>query len=81
MKTIIKISIISFVFSLVFLLPMGVNADPPGMPGNHGSSGNQIPGGGAPLGSGVAILIGLGLAYGSKNNLKEIDGSVFTKKQ
>lgn len=73
MKTFIKISIISFVFSLVFLLPLGVIADPPGMPGNHGESGDQPPGGGAPIGSGIAMIIALSAAYGSKKlyQLKE----------
>jgi hypothetical protein len=38
-------------------------ADPPGMPGSHGSNNDQIPGGGAPIGGGVFILSALGLAY------------------
>lgn len=65
MKTMINITIISFVFSLVFLLPLGVNADPPGMPGNHGENGD-VPGGGAPIGGGIAMLIAMSAAYGSK---------------
>ena len=66
MQKMIKITIISFVFSLVFLLPLGVNADPPGMPGNHGSNGDAPPGGGAPLGSGIAMIIAMSAVYGSK---------------
>lgn len=40
---------------------------PPG--GGHGGSGNQE-GGGAPIGSGIGILLGLGAAYGSKKIYK-----------
>ena len=41
--------------------------DPPLPPGEHGLTGNQP---GAPLGSGVAVLLGLGAAYlvGKKRN-------------
>lgn len=65
MKTIIKISIISFVFSLIFLLPLGLSADPPDMPGSHGTDGDA-PGGGAPIGSGIIMLVALSAAYGGK---------------
>ena len=37
---------------------------PPG--GGHGISGDQPPGGGAPIASGLAILIGLGGTYAYK---------------
>lgn len=37
--------------------------DPPPPPGGHGRNSHQDPGGGAPLGSGVGILIGLGTVY------------------
>ncbi len=69
MKTMIKITIISFVFSLVFLLPLGVNADPPGMPGGHGTNGD-VPGGGAPIGGGIAMLIAMSAAYGARKTYK-----------
>lgn len=36
---------------------------PPEPPDNHGESGDQNPGGNAPLGGGVFILLGLGAAY------------------
>lgn len=39
-------------------------ADPPGMPGNHGSNGDAPPGGGAPIDGGVFILATLAAAYG-----------------
>jgi len=41
--------------------------DPPPPPnGGHGQSGNQQPGGSAPIGGGIALLIGLAAMYGSK---------------
>ena len=36
-----------------------------GPPSNHGLAGNQA-GGGAPIGGGLFILLGLGAAYGGK---------------
>ncbi|MBC8320128.1 MAG: hypothetical protein H8E34_05335 [Bacteroidetes bacterium] len=37
---------------------------PPDPPGGHGSSGDAGAGGGAPIGSGLLILLGLAAAYG-----------------
>jgi len=60
-KSILKITMIA-AFSLISL---GLFADPPGMPGSHGATGDQAPpGGGAPIGSGIAMLVALGSAYG-----------------
>ena len=43
--------------------PENINRDggivTPGLPGQHGQSGNQD----APVGSGIAVLLGLGAAY------------------
>jgi hypothetical protein len=39
--------------------------EPPPPPPQHGEGGN-VPGGGAPVGSGVVLLIALGAAYGVK---------------
>jgi hypothetical protein len=39
---------------------------PPPPPGGHGQGGNQPAGGGAPIGSGIGILLALGAAYGGK---------------
>ena len=44
-------------------------ADPPPPPPGHGSTGN-VPGGGAPIGSGLFILLGLGAAYGGAKGYK-----------
>ena len=53
-------------------LVMGISAvtfaqpGPPPPPADHGLGGNASPGGPAPVGSGLAILLSLGAAYGSK---------------
>lgn len=75
MKTIKRITIISMVFSLMFLLPLGLFADPPGMPGGHSSNGDSPPGGGAPIGGGTIILVALGLAYLNKKTEYRAFGS------
>lgn len=52
-------------FFLATSLP-AQNPPPPPPGGGHGLQGNQPPGGGAPIGSGIFLLLGLGLAYGTK---------------
>ncbi len=50
-------------------------SDPPPLPG-HGQSGNQPPGGGTPIGSGLILLVAMGLGYGLKkynDNKREQD--------
>jgi len=42
-----------------------VHAQAPPPPG-HGQSGDQRPGGGAPIAGGLGILLALGAAYGAK---------------
>lgn len=39
---------------------------PPDPPGNHGETTNQSPGGGAPIGGGIGILLTLGGVYGGR---------------
>lgn len=53
---------------LLFLLSLPLIAqDPPPPPGGgHGQGGNQTPGGSAPVGSGLVMLLALGAAYGGK---------------
>ena len=41
----------------------------PDPPGGHGHNGNQIPGGGAPIGTGTMILIALSFVYASSKIL------------
>lgn len=73
MKNIFKTFVISFIVVLAFLVTSPVQADPPAMPGGHGSDADAPPGGGAPIASGLAILIGLGGVYAGKKiyDLKE----------
>ena len=63
-KNIIKLMLIAGIAFTTF----AVNAQgPPQPPGSgHGQTGNQAPGGGAPIGSGLAILLALGVGYGGK---------------
>jgi hypothetical protein len=64
MKTFIKILFLTlFTLNSILLFSQGA---PPPPPDGHGSSTNQDPGGGAPIGSGVGILLALGAAYGGK---------------
>ena len=68
-----KKSIISL--SIIFALAMTAKQTlaqhgPPQPPGGHGSQQNQSPGGGAPIGSGLGILLTLGLAYGGRKTYK-----------
>ena len=68
MKTKFKILTITLLIAGVTMISSNIFAqtDPPPPPSGHGESGNQPPGGGAPIGSGLFILIGLGTAYGAK---------------
>jgi hypothetical protein len=51
----------------LIIISTGIYAQVPPPPpgGGHGGTGNQE-GGGAPIGSGIGILLTLGAAYGSK---------------
>lgn len=58
-----------FVFALFITMASGANAQLPGGPPNppgqvHGVGGDQAPGGGAPLQSGVWFLLGISMIYG-----------------
>ena len=69
MKNIIKPFTIALLVVGVTLIPSNITAQPdppPPPPSGHGESGDQLPGGGAPIGSGLFILLGLGAAYGGK---------------
>jgi hypothetical protein len=73
MKKHIKTSISLFLllFILTFATPVMAGSPPPPPPA-HGNGGN-VPGGGAPIGEGLIILVALGAAYGYKkwNGKKE----------
>jgi hypothetical protein len=67
MKTLIKTIITLFTITLITINPLSAqNGDPPPPPGEHGQTGNQPPGGGAPIAGGIGILLALGAAYGGK---------------
>ncbi len=75
MKNIIRTFI---VISFLTVLPMLSTAQVMGPQDPDGSpSGQPIGGGGAPIGGGLFILLGMGVAYGSKKvydlNKKELD--------
>lgn len=66
-----SISLFLLLFMLNFTPPVMAVVPPPPPP-NHGTGGN-VPGGGAPIGEGLIILVALGAAYGYKkwNDKKE----------
>jgi len=55
-------------FCTVMFLGYEVSAQgmPPPPPTSYGQSGDSPPGGGAPIGSGIALLLTLAAAYGGK---------------
>ena len=61
---------IKYIFAsllVAFTLNVFSQPDPPG---NHGSGNDQNPGGGAPIGGGIIILLSLGAVYGGKKLYK-----------
>jgi len=65
MKTLISMVLLS-VFVIFFSVSLPAQDPPPPPAGGHGQGGNQAPGGSAPLGEGIAILMALGVAYASR---------------
>jgi len=68
-KIIKLFTIVLLIFNLITISPItssAQNGDPPPPPGEHGQNGNQIPGGGAPLGDGLLMLLAMGTVYGLK---------------
>lgn len=65
MKKIHKILLVALIS--ITITSADIFGQPPPPPsGGHGSNANQDAGGGAPIGGGSFILIGLGIAYGGK---------------
>ena len=54
-----------FILTIIVCSQTLIAQPPPPPSGGHGSNNNQ-PAGGAPIGSGLFILLGLGVAYGGK---------------
>jgi hypothetical protein len=65
MKKHIQSTTIILLFTLMVLCvsPVVAQNPPPPPPPPHGQSGN-VPGGGAPIGEGLIMLVALGAAYG-----------------
>ncbi len=59
-----SISLFLLFMLLSFASPVLAQEPPPPPPG-HGTNGN-VPGGGAPIGEGLIILVAMGAAYGYK---------------
>lgn len=59
------ISLCALFLILNFATPLAAQDPPPPPPPSHGEGGN-VPGGGAPIGEGLVILVALGAAYGWK---------------
>jgi len=69
MKTLIKSIAAFLIIALLTINPtasFAQNGDPPPPPGEHGENGNQVPGGGAPVGDGLAFLTLLAVSYASR---------------
>jgi len=69
-------NIVRHIIRLVLVIAFGLfstvlSADPPDP--NGGNGGGVLPGGGAPVGSGIAMFIGLAAAYGAKKSLDKLD--------
>jgi hypothetical protein len=67
MRKHMKIIAVSLMFSLLICVSSGLFAqtEAPPPPQTHGVGG-EIPGGGAPIGEGVIMLIAMGAAYGAR---------------
>jgi len=68
MKRILAFLVLSMIVIIMLTSTRPVQAgNPPDLPGSHGTNNDQNPpGGGSPIASGLAILIGLGGAYAGK---------------
>lgn len=61
-KMVIKISIL--IIFLCTSIPQMWSQPPP--PANHSETNNQVPGGGAPIGNGTLLLLGMSALYGGR---------------
>jgi hypothetical protein len=60
----------TFILTLALMASTAYTQPPPPPAGGHGAGGNQPAGDGAPIGSGIAILLSLGAAYGGRKVYK-----------
>lgn len=67
---------IHILLTIIFLIMILLHSQslysqsPPDPPGDHGSGNDEESGGGAPIGSGLFILLGFGAAYGGRKLYK-----------
>lgn len=61
----ITFSLLILLLMLNFATPVFAQQGPPPPPPEHGQGGN-VPGGGAPVGEGLILLVAMGAAYGYK---------------
>lgn len=68
MKNKVRIFVLTlFVFVSIVSTTSVLAQDPPPPPvGGHGAGGSQVPGGGAPVGSGLILLIAMAGSYAGK---------------
>lgn len=67
MKNITKFLMAALFVACVFTTSVFAQDPPPPPPdGGHGIGGNEVPGGGTPIGSGIVLLITLAAGYGAK---------------
>ncbi|NQU33518.1 MAG: hypothetical protein HQ521_09810 [Bacteroidetes bacterium] len=66
MKKNIKIYLVAILLFVGLSHSEFIYSQVPDPPSGHGSSSNESPGGGAPIGGGLFILVSLGIAYGGK---------------
>jgi hypothetical protein len=66
LNNILKKLVLVLTFALMSTVLM---ADPPNPNGGNGNGGGVLPGGGAPIGSGIALFVGLAAAYGAKKSM------------
>ena len=64
MKNLIRISLLFIALTLSSQITVAQTQAAPPPPSDHGTSTDQTPGGGAPIGSGLFILLALGGIYG-----------------
>ena len=68
MKKLIPILVFSLL--MFFAMPSFAQVITPPGDGSGGTSGHDPVGGGAPIGSGLALILSLGLAYGAKKTFQ-----------
>ena len=56
------------IFLTIFIFGTAIAQAPP--PNDHGSTGDEGPGGSAPVGEGLIFLLTLGAAYGTSKKIK-----------